>query len=70
MKELSDWDIARISRYSTVLTFYLVNNISREEALEILCAELTPGKPFTFADDRKWLDKTPAEIFATLWEAE
>lgn len=48
-------DLARSLRLAVVQNQFDHGNLTPEQARELLCAELTPGKPETFFDDSEYL---------------
>lgn len=55
---------ARYLRLGTIRHLFHSGELSREEALSLLNAPLTPGKPETMSDDRKLLDMSSDELIA------
>lgn len=54
--------VARVTRAVFIQAVYKNGEITREDALELLEGELSPGHPETKFDDREFLDLTPEEM--------
>lgn len=56
LKSTTEISLARKLRYSVIQSLYSGNELSKEQAVDLLRGELSPGDLTTFYDDSAWLE--------------